>query len=170
MSSGGVNELPGTSGGDRTVNTSPPRDNHVTESSGGANTVTESPTADHTVILSRDPPRYPERRQSWLTEDIPDDDDDDDLSDDSIILPILPLELAVVCCVMNFILPGVGMRIMYYESWILCVRLNCHSLDIYSSTDLSNIHVSRSTSNITVDHHLIMRIRFSIDEHKLDNY
>ncbi|XP_056001016.1 uncharacterized protein LOC130048385 [Ostrea edulis] len=111
MSSGGVNELPGTSGGDRTVNTSPPRDNHVTESSGGANTVTVSPTADHTVILSRDPPRYPERRQSWLTEDIPDDDDDDDLSDDSIILPILPLELAVVCCVMNFILPGVGTMI-----------------------------------------------------------
>lgn len=53
-----------------------------------------------------DPPRYLERRRSWLTEDILDDDDDSE--DDAILLPILPLELAVVCCMTNFLLPGVG--------------------------------------------------------------
>ena len=69
-------------------------------------TVNSSPAPGPLGAPPGDPPRYLERRRSWRTEDILDDDDDSD--DDAILLPILPLELAVVCCMTNFLLPGVG--------------------------------------------------------------
>ncbi|XP_061179040.1 uncharacterized protein LOC133187637 [Saccostrea echinata] len=80
----------------------------------GAPVSVEQPLADRRVTASREPPQYLDRRRSWLTEDIPDDDDDDD----AIIIPILPLELAVVCCVTNFVLPGVGTMIAGFS--VLC--------------------------------------------------
>nr|XP_022301328.1 uncharacterized protein LOC111109485 [Crassostrea virginica] len=79
-------------------------------------TVNSSPAPGPLGAPTGDPPRYLERRRSWLTEDILDDDDDSD--DDAILLPILPLELAVVCCMTNFLLPGVGTMISGFS--VLC--------------------------------------------------
>lgn len=79
-----------------------------TEQASAASCPADTPGADPPTSTPGDPPRYVDRRRSWLTEDVPDVDDDDSI-DDAIMLPILPLELAVVCCMTNFLLPGVGL-------------------------------------------------------------
>lgn len=88
-----------------------------TEQAAAASCPVDPPGADPLTSTSGDLPRYVDRRRSWLTEDVPDVDDDDSI-DDAIMLPILPLELAVVCCMTNFLLPGVGTMISGFS--VLC--------------------------------------------------
>ncbi|KAK3102778.1 hypothetical protein FSP39_013859 [Pinctada imbricata] len=59
-------------------------------------------------------------RRSLAETDLSDnnDDNDDDRDDDRFLIPVLPLEISVVCCVLNFIIPGLGTVIAGFS--VLC--------------------------------------------------